>query len=113
MLLVRRPAKGRLGGLWTFPAAVLASGEAVARGAVRAAREVVGLDVRAGAPIAVVRHTFTHVRATYHALDCRPVSGEAAALGCEEWAWAGPDQLERYAMPVAQKRIAALALARG
>jgi A/G-specific adenine glycosylase len=111
LLLVRRPASGRLGGMWAFPCAVRAADETAAAGAERAAREGVGLQVRAGTPVGVVAHAFTHVRATYHAIRCRVLSGTPEALRYDAVEWVTADELARYALPVAQRRIAALALA--
>jgi A/G-specific adenine glycosylase len=108
-LLVRRPLDARLGGLWAFPAAVRRAGEPVGDAAERAVREGLALEVRAGAAIGTVQHAFTHVRASYHAVRCTLAGGEPRALGYDAWAWAAPDEVDRYALPVAQRRIAALA----
>lgn len=109
LLLVRRPVDARLGGMWAFPAAVRRPGEAVAAAAERAVREGLGTEVRAGGELGRVAHAFTHVRVTYHAVRCEWVGGEPRALGCDAWAWAGAGELEAYALPVAQRKIAALA----
>lgn len=110
VLLVRRPADARLGGMWAFPQAVLLPGESLAGGVERAAREWTGLEVRAGEEVAVVPHAFTHVRATYRAVRCTVISGEPQAVGCTAWAWISARELDGYALPVAQRKIAALAL---
>jgi len=109
VLLVRRPVSARLGGMWAFPQAVRAESEPVAAAAVRAAREGLGMEIDVGAPVAVVQHTFTHVRATYHALRCTPRQGEPRPVGYDAIAWVPWDRIGDYALPVAQKRIAALA----
>lgn len=111
LLLVRRPLDARLGGMWAFPQAVRGRGEEVGAAAERAAREGLDVSVRAGAELGSVRHTFTHVRATYHAVRCAWGGGEPVALRYDGWAWASPGEVEAYALPVAQKRIAALAAA--
>jgi A/G-specific adenine glycosylase len=109
VLLVRRPVEARLGGMWAFPAAIRHPGESVAAAAERAAREGLELEVRAGEPVAVVQHTFTHVRATYHAVRCAPVAGEPRAVRYDDAAWVPWHRVCDYALPVAQRRIAALA----
>ena len=109
ILLVRRPVDARLGGMWAFPSAIRGRGESVAAGAERAAREWLDLSVRAGDEIGVVEHAFTHVRATYRAVRCAVVSGEPRNLLGDAWSWAGPEEVEALALPVAQKKIAALA----
>jgi A/G-specific adenine glycosylase len=112
LLLVRRPVDARLGGMWEFPGAVRAAGESTAAAAERGVRVGLGVEVRAGEPIGRVEHAFSHLRHSYHAVRCAWVGGEPRAVGWDGWAWAAPDQIERYALPAAQKRIAALATER-
>ena len=108
LLLVRRPANARLGGLWAFPWAVRHRGEPVAAAAERAAREGLGLAVRAGDEVGAVDHVFTHVRATYHAVLCDSPAGEPLPTAYDACAWVAPDAVGGYALPIAQQRIAAL-----
>jgi hypothetical protein len=77
--------------------------------------------------LAPVVHAFSHLRVTYRATlyDGLPAKGsaveelvaeglvadEAADASGAEMAWARLDDLAAFAMPVAQQRIAALALA--
>ncbi|HET6228983.1 MAG TPA: A/G-specific adenine glycosylase [Longimicrobiaceae bacterium] len=109
VLLVRRPVDARLGGMWSFPHAVRAGRESAAAAAERSVREGLEVLVRAGEPIGTVAHAFTHVRASYHAFRCTLVSGQPRALGYDAWAWATAHEIDTYALPVAQKKIAALA----
>src|SRR5262249_38678306 len=111
LLLVRRPLDARLGGMWAFPHVVRRRGEPVATAAVRAAREGLGITVAAGGEIGTVKHGFKHVRGTYHAVRCAWVGGEPAPLQYDGFAWAAREEIDAYALPVAQKRIAALAAA--
>ena len=112
LLLVRRPLDARLGGMWSFPAAVRKQGESIAAAAERATREGVGLEVQAGDPVGVIEHGFTHVRVTYRAVRCRVIGGEPRPLGYDAWAWVGADELCDFALPIAQQKIAALATER-
>ncbi len=109
LLLARRPTDARLGGMWAFPAVVRERGEGTAAAAERAVREGLGVEARAGEEIGRVAHGFTHVRVTYHAVRCAHLSGEPRALRYDAWAWAAPEELDGYALPVAQRKIAALA----
>ena len=109
LLLARRPVDARLGGLWEFPGALRRPGESTADAAERAALEVVGLRASAGEPIASVDHGFTHVKVTYDAVRCAAPAGEPVALGCDAVAWAAPEEIALYALPLAQKKIAVLA----
>jgi A/G-specific adenine glycosylase len=98
--------------MWAFPAEVRRRGEAVGAAAERAVREGLGATAHAGAEVGSVKHTFTHVRATYHAVLCAWGGGEPLPLRYDAWAWVTPAQVARYALPVAQQRIAALVAAR-
>lgn len=108
VLVVRRPLDARLGGMWAFPFAVRKRGERAGAAAERAAREGLDLVVQSGDPIGTVEHTFTHVRVSYHAVACTVLSGEPRPLLYDAFAWAAPDELGDYALPVAQRRIAGL-----
>jgi A/G-specific adenine glycosylase len=108
LLLARRPTDARLGGLWEFPSIPLAPGESTADAAERGVRERLGIEIRALEPLAVVDHTFTHVKVRYHAVRCAWLAGEGEPRGYEHFAWVTPDELERYALPLAQKRISSL-----
>ncbi|HET8654322.1 MAG TPA: A/G-specific adenine glycosylase [Longimicrobiaceae bacterium] len=110
LLLARRPTDARLGGLWEFPGALRLPGESTATAAERAARETLGLEVRAGEPVGVVEHTFTHVRVTYDAVRCALLGGEPRPLRYDDVAWVTPAEIERLALPRAQKRLAGLAI---
>ena len=109
VLLVRRPVAARLGGMWAFPQAVRHDGEPLPAAVARAAREGLGMEIEPGEAVAVVEHTFTHVRATYHAVRCTVLSGTPRPVAYDEVAWVRWDRVADYALPVAQKRIAALA----
>jgi A/G-specific adenine glycosylase len=97
--------------MWAFPCTVRRRGEAVGAAAGRAAREGLGIGVRPGGEIGAVRHVFTHVRVTYHAVRCTLVDGDPLPLRYDAWAWVEPQKVSDYALPVAQQRIAALAAA--
>lgn len=109
VLFVRRPVAARLGGMWAFPQAVRTEDEPIPEAARRAARDGLGIDIDVGEPVAVVQHTFTHVRATYHALRCVVTAGDPRPLHYDAVAWVPWERIGDYALPVAQKRIAALA----
>jgi hypothetical protein len=51
----------------------------------------------------------SRANASYHAVRCTLLSGDPRPLHYDAWAWATPGELSAYALPVAQRRIAALA----
>jgi len=113
VLIVRRPPNGRLGGMWEFPNALIhASSDALAAG--RLAIEGLGVvPPVAMTPLGTVSHVFTHVRMSYEIVI--GVLGDGTARGsvgtppqrAAETAWVTANQLAEYALPVAQRRIAA------
>ena len=105
VLLVRRPEDGLLGGMWEFPGAEVRTDESPAEAAARAAADMVGDDVDPGAPLATVTHEFTHRRTTYHAFRFRVEAPTPIPDGTVA-AWATTDDLDAYAMPIAQRKIA-------
>jgi A/G-specific adenine glycosylase len=108
-LLARRPVDARLGGLWEFPGTLRTRGESSADAAQRAALEGVGIEVRAGEPIATIDHGFTHVKVSYHAVRCAYLAGEPRPLAYDAVVWATAEEISGYALPLALKKIAGLA----
>ena len=98
-LLVKRPPTGLLAGMWEFPTM-----ETLAE---------LGLTGTSGPPLDPVTHTFTHLRATYRPVIvhmARPFShgNTRRPRDPQAHAWAHPDRLDEWALPVAQQKIAAL-----
>jgi adenine-specific DNA glycosylase len=98
LLLVRRPSRGLLGGLWELPNAEESEEEAF-----RLANGIVCL----GATGQEVRHTYSHFKVSF-----RPLLGRLAREAVlERWAeqrWVAPGQLDRY--PRSRVTIKALEL---
>jgi A/G-specific adenine glycosylase len=104
VLLVKRPSPGIWGGLWALPAAALdlapvAAREAGPELAAALARE--GWEVEVGGLEARLSHQLTHRTLTL------PVFGGVLRAAPEgvELAWAGPDALDDYALPVPFARL--------
>lgn len=124
LLLVRRPGRGLLGGMWEMPGVPLSAGESAATAVVRL-RADLGLAATdgddEGRPMPPVVHTFSHRRTTYRpvrlgvAEEAEPrlpprreaPSGSSAAGVWTEWAWAGTEEVEGLALPVAQRVMVA------
>lgn len=79
VLVVRRPERGLLGGLWEFPGARLADGETPERACERGIVEKTGVRVTALEPLGAVGHTFSHFKVMLHAFACRDLGGRAHA----------------------------------
>jgi A/G-specific adenine glycosylase len=118
VLLVRRPEGGLLGGLWAFPETPV-DGDVDPRGdeelddrvtgASRRAAQEAGATLTGGdppRPLPVVRHRFTHLDARYH-----PVLLAGSGADDENRRWVPLARRQRFALPVAQEKIASAAAA--
>lgn len=74
-LLVRRPERGLLGGLWELPGGVVPRGQSAEEALVGHMRELLGIDVRVGALRARVQHGFTHRSLRLRVYQCTLVRG--------------------------------------
>ena len=102
VLLTRRPQGGLLGGLWAFPEAWLDEAQPAMDAALARAAEL-GLGCRPVGLLRPVRHTFTHLRATY--LPC-VLRARTAGAESSDQRWVRPTE-PVVALPTAQKRILA------
>ncbi len=98
-LIAQRPLHGLWGGLWEFPRVVCEPAETPAEGAVRAAREVVGLEVNISPKVGRVKHGVTHHRITLYGFAASPCSAQSVPYprDCAACKWETPDALENYA----------------
>ncbi|MGO8703946.1 MAG: A/G-specific adenine glycosylase [Candidatus Brocadiia bacterium] len=107
ILIDRRKPEGLLGGLWEFPGGKRKENESLERCLTREIREELGIRVKIVRPLISVPHAYTHFRITLHVYECRYLSGVPRALGCAEWRWVRPDELDHYAFPSANRKVIA------
>lgn len=105
ILIVRRPNKGLLGGLWKFPGGVQESDETLVVSLQRQVREEVGIKIQVGKPLTSVNHAYTHFRITLHAFQCTYQAGKPRSLGCTDWRWTTLPQLKDLALSKADRKI--------
>jgi len=98
VLIIQRPLHGLWGGLWEFPRVISTTGESPQEAALRAALQVVGLEVVVGSRIGTVKHAVTHHKITLYGFDAR--LREPAALPqlleCADARWVTPEALNGY-----------------
>jgi len=107
VLISKRHTDDLLGGLWELPGGTRESGETLEECLVREIWEELGIKIAVGALMMTVRHAYTHFRVTIHVFHCRYLSGEPQSLGCADWRWVRPDELDNFAFPAADRRIIA------
>jgi A/G-specific adenine glycosylase len=106
VLLAQREAGDMLGGLWEFPGGTVEEGETLEEALARELHEELGIDVAVGPFLAVVEHGYSHFRMSLHAFHCRHIRGRPRPLGCAAFEWVEPVDIARYALSVADQRIA-------
>ncbi len=105
ILIARRPEQGLLGGLWEFPGGKVEPGETLEQAVVREVVEELGVAIRVRELFMRVNHAYTHFTITLHAFHCDWLSGTPQTLGCTDWQWIKPAQLQNFAFPRANAKI--------
>ena len=112
VLLVRRRPEGLWADLWEFPWRDMANGETAEQCAMRAAREVAGVEAEAVGTLCTVRHTVTHYAIRLHAVHCRTATPCGRPLDCAELVWLPWDALDGFPMPSPHRKIVRTAASR-
>jgi A/G-specific adenine glycosylase len=105
LLIDRRKPEGLLGGLWEFPGGKRKGNETLERCIAREVREELGVSVKVLHPLVSVGHAYTHFRITLHVYECRYLCGRPRAIGCADWRWVRPNELDGYAFPAANRKV--------
>jgi len=105
LLIARRPSEGMLGGLWEFPGGKQEPGETLQECLVREIREELDIAIEVGARLVSVDHAYTHFSITLHAFEARHLRGTPRAIGCADWRWITPEELDDFAFPRTDRRI--------
>ena len=103
-LLVRRPAKGLLGGLWKWPGGERLNGEALEDALGRGVLAETGLEVKVLEEVGRVRHAFTHFRLTLFVYDCEWMGGPAGKAS-PTTRWCGLDEMAGLALSKVDRKI--------
>jgi A/G-specific adenine glycosylase len=105
LLIVQRPNKGLLGGLWKFPGGERGGDETLQQGLRRRVREELGIGVKVGRALTSVDHAYTHFRITLHAFRCARREGTPRAIGCDRVQWVTPDRLDDFPFSRADRKV--------
>ena len=109
-LVVQRPARGLLGGLWELPGGDCRAGEDPARALARSLRERLGLAIPGAQAQGHVEHAFTHLRLRLHVFRCGPAPGRVTRAELAAHRWLPPERIDT--LPVGGPTRKALALLR-
>jgi A/G-specific adenine glycosylase len=105
LLIDKRKPEGFLGGLWELPGGKKKKNETFQEAVQREVHEEVGLDVKVTQKLCRIKHGYSHFRVTLHTYLCKPVSGKARAIECQQIKWVLPTQLHRFAFPSGTMKI--------
>lgn len=105
VLMVKRPHRGLLGGLWSFPGSALDRGDAPAAKLREALREELGLEVDPGKEFFRVEHGYSHFTITVRVYDGRLRDAIPPSGGSVKFQWAGKDDFPRLALSRLEMKI--------
>lgn len=105
LLIVRRPNDGLLGGLWEFPTFEVSRQEEAEAALLQTTHERFGMRLTSLVGLVVVPHAFTHRRAVFMAFKAQPAPGSGLPTEGADLRWVKPDDLERFAFPLAHNTI--------
>jgi 8-oxo-dGTP diphosphatase len=107
VLLARRPEGRELAGLWEFPGGKIEPGEQPEEALVRELEEELGVRAKREnlVPLTFVSHSYREFHLLMPLYLCEAWEGDVAAEEGQELAWVRPDQLNDYAMPLADEPL--------
>ena len=105
LLIVQRPIKGLLGGLWKFPGGERVPGEALDNALRRVVKDELGIRIKVEEAVTSVKHAYTHFRITLYAFRCLLRGGKPRALGCSRWQWVESYRLANFPFSNADRKI--------
>jgi len=107
-LIVRRPAKGLLGGLWKLPSVDVQDGRLPYDSLRKHLKEMIGRDVTIDESLGTVRHAFSHRRLELHVYRCHLRGAQAARSARDDIRWVLPRQFGDYAFASVDRKALAL-----
>ncbi len=110
VLVARRPEGRCMAGLWEFPGGKLEPGETPEACLVRELREELGIDTEASclAPFTFASHAYPDFHLLMPLYVCRVWRGLPRPREGQELRWVAPVELERLAMPPADRPLVAM-----
>ena len=105
LLITQRHADAHLGGLWEFPGGKREPGETFEECLIRELREELGIEIVVGDILESLTHDYPEKSVHLKFFRCRWEHGEPQTLGCADFKWIGPAELDKYPFPAADARL--------
>lgn len=106
ILLCQRPTDSRRWqNMWEIPHAPQGVDEDVSTAAVRVAKELVGLDVKAGAEVLTIHHAVTRYRIALVCVEATLRDGQFTPGFYAASEWLTPDELDRHPVSSPQRKL--------
>jgi 8-oxo-dGTP diphosphatase len=108
LLITQRPAQAHLGGFWEFPGGKREPDETFEQCLKRELLEELGIEVGVGELLESLTHAYPEKTVLLNFYRCTVVQGEPQPIGCSDFRWIGPEQLDEYNFPAADERLLGL-----
>jgi mutator protein MutT len=105
LLITQRLTDAHLGGLWEFPGGKREPGETFEQCLARELNEELGIEVEVGKLVESLAHDYPEKTVHLRFYQCRWCRHEPRPLGCSDFQWITPAELDQYAFPAADARL--------
>jgi mutator protein MutT len=104
-LITQRKPDAPMGGLWEFPGGKKLPGESWEGCVKREVWEELGLTIEVEELMAMATHREGDQTTVLHFFRCIPISGEPKAVGCSQFRWILPKEMDDFPFPPANHRL--------
>lgn len=105
ILISKRNESGMLGGLWEFPGGKIKIGETSPDCVIREVQEELDVLVSPIFHAKRVKHAYSHFSITMDAYHCQFKGGTPRPLGCSDFRWVFPHEIQKMAFPSASRKL--------
>ena len=105
LLITQRRPGDHLGGLWEFPGGKVEPEESFEHCLVRELREELGIEVRIGAPLDEITHSYPEKTVRLRFFLCELTQGEPLPIHCHNVAWVTVETISDFEFPAADEQL--------
>jgi mutator protein MutT len=105
LLITQRRPRAHLGGLWEFPGGKREPKETFEDCLARELREELGIEVEVGELLESLTHEYPEKAVHLRFFRCHWKQHEPEPLGCSDFKWITPSQLDEFDFPAADARL--------